>query len=53
MAAGILIVREAGGFVTDLDGDEAMFAKGHIIAGNDTIHRDLLRILKEAAKGSG
>jgi myo-inositol-1(or 4)-monophosphatase len=52
MAAGVLIVREAGGFVTDLDGDEAMFAKGHIIAGNDTMHRDLLRILKEAAKAS-
>ena len=27
MAAGLLLVREAGGFVTDLDGNDAMFAK--------------------------
>src|ERR1700682_4082250 len=35
MAAGIVLVREAGGFVTDLDGGQAMFAKGHIVAGNE------------------
>ncbi len=50
MAAGIVIVREAGGFVTDLDGGEAMFAQGGILAGNDTIHRELLRLIKDAAK---
>jgi len=50
MAAGILMVREAGGFITDLDGGEAMFTAGHIIAGNETIHRELLRIIKDAAK---
>jgi myo-inositol-1(or 4)-monophosphatase len=50
MAAGLLMVREAGGYVTDLDGGEAMLDKGHIIAGNEAIHRDLLRALKEAAK---
>jgi myo-inositol-1(or 4)-monophosphatase len=51
MAAGLLLVREAGGFVTDLDGQDAMLEKGHIIAGNETLHRDLLGILKEAEKG--
>ena len=50
MAAGTLLVREAGGFVTDLDGDEAMFTKGHIAAGNDIIHRELLTLIKGAAK---
>ena len=50
MAAGILLVREAGGFVTDCDGGEAMFEKKHIAAGNDTLHRELLRTLKDAAK---
>jgi myo-inositol-1(or 4)-monophosphatase len=50
MAAGTLLVREAGGFVTDLDGDDAMFTKGHILAGNETIHRELLRLIKGAAK---
>ena len=50
MAAGIILVREAGGFVTDCDGGEDMFHKGHIIAGNDAIHKEVLRVLKEAAK---
>lgn len=50
MAAGALLVREAGGYVTDLDGGDAMLNKGHIIAGNDTMHRELLHILKEAGK---
>ncbi len=50
MAAGIVLVREAGGFVSDLDGKDEMLAKGHIVAGNDAIHRSLLRVLKEAAK---
>jgi myo-inositol-1(or 4)-monophosphatase len=50
MAAGILIVREAGGYVTDLEGHDAMFARGHISAGNETLHKELLTILKSAAK---
>ena len=50
MAAGIAIVREAGGFVTDLVGGEAMLTTGGILAGNDAIHRELLRLLKEAGK---
>ena len=50
MAAGLLMVREAGGYVTDLDGNDAMFAKGHIIAGNEMLHQELLATLKAAAK---
>jgi myo-inositol-1(or 4)-monophosphatase len=50
MAAGILLVREAGGFVTDLDGGEAILTKGQIAAGNDTMHRELLRLLQDSAK---
>ena len=50
MAAGIALVREAGGYVTDLDDRDAMLATGGILAGNEAIHRDLLRVLKEAAK---
>jgi myo-inositol-1(or 4)-monophosphatase len=51
MAAGLLLVREAGGFVTDLDGGDAMFGTGHVIAGNETMHRELLAILKQVPKG--
>jgi myo-inositol-1(or 4)-monophosphatase len=49
MAAGLLFVREAGGFVTDLDGGDAMFAKGHIVAGNEPMHGQLQALLKAAS----
>jgi len=48
MAAGIALVREAGGYVSDLDGGEKMLEKGDILAGNDDIRRDLLKLLKAA-----
>ena len=50
MAAGIALVREAGGFVTDFEGGEAMLTLGGIVAGNEAIHRDLLQAVKEAGK---
>jgi myo-inositol-1(or 4)-monophosphatase len=50
LAAGSILVREAGGFVSDLDGDGDIFAKRQVVAGNDTMHRELLRLLKEAGK---
>src|SRR6266699_3239807 len=46
MAAGIALVREAGGFVTDLDGRDDMLKTGDILAGNEAIHRELLQVLK-------
>jgi myo-inositol-1(or 4)-monophosphatase len=53
IAAGALLVREAGGFVSDLDGKDAIFAKGQVVAGNDTMHKELLRLLKEAGSTAG
>jgi myo-inositol-1(or 4)-monophosphatase len=50
MAAGILMVREAGGFVTDLQGRDDMFMSGHVVAGNEAIHGQLLALLKAADK---
>jgi myo-inositol-1(or 4)-monophosphatase len=47
MAAGLLLVREAGGFVTDCAGADAMFASGNIVAGNEVVHRELLALLTE------
>jgi myo-inositol-1(or 4)-monophosphatase len=41
-------VREAGGYVTDLEGGDGMLTKGHIVAGNETMQRELLRLLKAA-----
>jgi myo-inositol-1(or 4)-monophosphatase len=51
VAAGIILVREAGGYVTDTDGGEDIFKKGGVVAGNETLHRDLLSVLKNARKG--
>ena len=50
IASGIILVREAGGFVSDIDGKDAMLTKGSVVAGNDTMHRELLKLLKNAAK---
>jgi myo-inositol-1(or 4)-monophosphatase len=47
MAAGILMVREAGGFVSDQAGGNGMFDSGSIVAGNEAIHRTLLKTLKK------
>ncbi|MCB1382758.1 MAG: inositol monophosphatase [Notoacmeibacter sp.] len=41
MAAGILLIREAGGFVCDAGGDQAMLETGSILAGNEDILRHL------------
>lgn len=48
MAAGIVLVREAGGYVSDLDDGDKMLAKGDIIVGNEVIRRDLLAVLRKA-----
>ncbi len=50
LAAGVVLVREAGGFASDLDGGEAIFAKAQIVAGNETMHRELIRLLGEAGR---
>jgi len=41
-------VREAGGFVTDLEGREDMIKTGGILAANEDIHRQMLHALKDA-----
>jgi len=50
LAAGTLLVREAGGFASDLDGGDDVIAKGQVAAGNETMHRALLRLLAAAGK---
>ncbi len=48
IAAGILMIREAGGFVSDADGGSAPLTKGSVACGNEIIHRELLKLLKKA-----
>ena len=52
MAAGIVLIREAGGFVTDAEGGSDMMANGTICCGNEVIHRRLLSLLREAGVGN-
>jgi myo-inositol-1(or 4)-monophosphatase len=47
IAAGILMIREAGGFVSDMDGSQAMLETGSLVAGNETIHRALMKTLRK------
>ena len=50
MAAGIIIIRESGGIVSDMKANQDMLANGSIVVGNERVQRELLRILNNAAK---
>ena len=50
IATGVLMVQEAGGFVTDVGGGPIDIAKGRVLAANDRLHARMLRVLKEAEK---
>jgi myo-inositol-1(or 4)-monophosphatase len=43
MAAGSLLIQEAGGLVSDLAGEQGFLESGHIVAGNPRIFPELLR----------
>jgi myo-inositol-1(or 4)-monophosphatase len=48
VAAGMLMVQEAGGIVTDLEGNPARPAGGAFVAGNPAMHAWLLQTVKRA-----
>jgi myo-inositol-1(or 4)-monophosphatase len=47
MAAGALLVREAGGLVGDLDGNEGFLDSGRIVASNAKLFAQILKVLKQ------
>jgi myo-inositol-1(or 4)-monophosphatase len=49
IAAGTLLIREAGGFVSGADGEADFLATGSICCGNETMHRELLALLRSVA----
>ncbi|MCH7932289.1 MAG: inositol monophosphatase [Proteobacteria bacterium] len=51
IAAGVLLVREAGGFVTDLAGGDGMLETGDVLAANDSLHGTLAALLARANPG--
>ena len=50
LAAGLLLVREAGGFVSDLAGGQEMMASGDILAANSHLHLPLAALIREAMR---
>ncbi len=52
VAAGLILVREAGGFVSDSQGGSDILGSGSIVAGNALLHGELLAILEASAFAS-
>jgi myo-inositol-1(or 4)-monophosphatase len=50
VAAGLILLREAGGFATDADGGAEPLTAGSIACGNEAMHRELLAMLKAARR---
>jgi myo-inositol-1(or 4)-monophosphatase len=50
IAAGILLVREAGGYISDLAGGRAMMVSGDVLAANDHLHLPLAALIREAQR---
>jgi len=46
IAAGAIIVREAGGIVGDIHGTDNFLKTGHIVCGNPRIFADMIRKIK-------
>ena len=49
ICAGIVLVREAGGYVSEIAGGNAMMSSGSVLAANDQLHRPLGDLLRGAA----
>jgi myo-inositol-1(or 4)-monophosphatase len=52
VAAGTLIIREAGGVVTRMDGSDDVVGQGSILAGSGAMHAALGALLHDTAGSS-
>ncbi|MEA2894468.1 MAG: monophosphatase [Bradyrhizobium sp.] len=50
LAAGSIIVREAGGIVSGVNGDDDALKTGNVVCGNEHVHAELVKILKAVGK---
>lgn len=50
MAAGIVLVKEAGGFVSDFTNRNKMLETGDVVCANEKMHGALLKLLAEARR---
>ena len=51
IAAGSLLIKEAGGVVTDFGGDNHYLMTGNIVAGNPEVHKEIVREVKNIFTG--
>jgi len=49
IAAGIVLVREAGGYISEIDGGSEMLATGSTFAANALLHQTIGKLLRTAA----
>lgn len=49
LAAGVVLIREAGGVVSDLEGGEDFLRSGNLVAGSPSLHRALLTAVQQYA----
>ena len=47
IAAGIVIVKESGGFIEFFDNEKALTDKNNVVSTNSMIHQDLLELIKK------
>lgn len=47
LAAGVLLIREAGGLVSDLSGGETYMTKGNLLCATPRIYKEMLPLVKE------
>ena len=52
VAAGVVLVREAGGFVTEIEGGPDPVYSGSILAANPTLHEAVARMLRGAMRAA-
>jgi myo-inositol-1(or 4)-monophosphatase len=50
IAAGVILIREAGGFVSDADGGPDFLVTRSIACGNEVLHRELVGLLRQAGR---
>jgi len=46
MAAGVLLIQEAGGLVSDVEGEDRYFEKGTIVCANPKLHGPMLDLIR-------
>ena len=52
IAAGSLLIQEAGGLIGDMEGGEAYMQHGDVVAGTPKVFKALLQTLAPVMKGS-